>query len=213
MANNQHPWMKHDHNARNDLFIKKLEAKFGHFGYSGFFKLLEVLHEQGSGDNLCITKAQLALELRSKWPTVHLLLTSCRDSGKVHFDESGQDVTITVKNFRKKQDKKKSKTEDVPVSDESKRALDVDVEGEVDKDKKGFLEKLKRLAGGFRVTPWTASELEKHQFPFGKERGRRAIDMEPVNCQFYLDNISMDSKTTAAMKHRIKIKQAEEIRR
>jgi len=136
MANNQHPWMKHDHNARNDLFIRGLESRMGHFGYSGFFKLLEVLHEQGSGDNLCITKAHLSSELRSKWPTVRLLLTPCQDAGKVHFDEDGQDVRITVKNFRKKQDKKVSKTEAKEVVDESKRDLDVDVEEEVDKDKK-----------------------------------------------------------------------------
>ena len=209
---NKLPWMKHDHNARNDLFIKKLEERFGHFGYAAWFKTLEVLHEHGVGDNLCISMSRYASEIGTKPPTARHLLSICQSSGKVCWSESGKDINITVKNFRKKQGKKFLKEDSNQPEEGSKLALDVDVEEEGDKDKLGFLEKIKRLAGGFRVRPWTDSDLESHQFPFGKERGRRVVDMEPSRCEWYLGQIEMDPKTTAALKHRIKLKQSEAIK-
>lgn len=209
---NKLPWFKHDHDARHDDFIYRAEERFGHFGYAAYFKLLEILHTHGVGDKLLITRTRLTSELRSKWPPVRMFLDYCQDAGKISWSDSGPNVGIEVKNFRKKQDKKKFKTDSNGPMQGLKTALDVDVEEEGDKDKLGFLDTIKRLAGGFRVTPWTAAELEGHQFPFGKEKGRKVIDMEPSRCQFYLDRIQMDAKTTAALKHRIKLKAAESIR-
>lgn len=53
-------------------------------------------------------------------------------------------------------------------------------------------------------------ELEAHVFPIpGEDHGRKVIDMEPSRCQWWLDRVQMDPKTTAALKHRVKIKTAE----
>ena len=56
-------------------------------------------------------------------------------------------------------------------------------------------------------------ELESHTFPIKDtdDFGRRVIDMEPSRCEWWLNRVTMDAKTTAALKHRIKLKRQEGI--
>lgn len=211
---NKLPWMKHDHNARNDDFVKRACGRFGHFGYAGWFRLLETVHEHGVGDNLCMTRSRLASELGSKWPPVRNLLDFCRESGKVQYNESGEEVRIVVKNFRKKQEKKSFKPADVSVLDLAKQALEEEgeVEGENDRLRDRAKALVKSLAVSFGMAKWTDAELEEHRFPFGNDKGRRIIDLEPSRCQWYLDRFTLDSKTKAALRHRIELKREETAR-
>ncbi|MFH2114133.1 MAG: hypothetical protein ABIJ86_06480 [Spirochaetota bacterium] len=102
---NKLPWFKHDHNARNDDFLQRAEDKFGHFGYSAYFKLLELLHQHGTGDELRMTPARLCRELRSRRAQVRLYLDFSQGSGKVQATWKPDEVRLQIKNFRKKQEK------------------------------------------------------------------------------------------------------------
>lgn len=209
---NKLPWMKHDHNARKDLFIRSLQDRFGHFGYAGWFKLLEVLHEHGTGDNLLITWSQLASELDTRPSVVRQLVAICRTSGKVEVKEVGQEVVITVKNFRKKQANKHRQENSLCDTNNGKPVLDGEEEGEGENNKLGFAALMNGITAKVGGWKYDVAALEAHQFPFGKDRGRRVIDFEASKCQWYLDRIQMDAKTTAALKHRIKLKQSEAIK-
>lgn len=206
---NKLPWMKHYADARKDLFLRTLEDRFGHFGYAGWFKMLEVLHEHGSGDNLWITLTQLASELASKPSTVRHLLAICQSSGKILVEANGQKMKITVKNFKEKQRNKSREGTKCAIENSDTAREEGDVEGEGDNNRLGFRAILNSLTA--KVSGWrfSASELESHQFPFGKEKGRLVIDMEPSRCEWYLRTVQMDSKTMVALKHRIKLKAQE----
>ena len=210
---NKLPWMKHDHNARNDDFIKRLEDRFGHFGYSGWFKTLEVLHEHGVGDNLGITMARYASEIGTKPPVARQLLATCASAGKIEWFEVGKEVRITVKNFRKKQGKKGGQNDQSGDLENSKQALEEEEEGEEDNNKLGVMGILNGLAKKLWVKRWTQGDLERHQFPYGKDKGRRIIDLEASRCEFYLRNTQVDAKTAAALRLRIALKNAEGIKR
>lgn len=202
---NKLPWMKHDHNARNDDFLKRACARFGHFGYAGWFRMLETLHEHGIGDKLCMERSRFASELGSKWPPVRNLLDFYRESGKVQYNENGKELVIEVKNFRKKQDKKNLKIDMYDDLKSLKPAQEEEGEGEEDNN---IRQVVKSLVKRF-VIGWSSGELESHQFPYGKDRGIRIIDLEASRCQWYLDNNKMDAKTTAALRHRVKLKAEE----
>lgn len=210
---NKLPWMKHDHNARNDDFIKRACGRFGHFGYSGWFRMLEVLHEHGTGDKLCITRSRFASELGSKWPPVGNLLAFCQESGKVRFTDDGKELVIEVKNFRKKQGKKGGQNDQSGDLENSKQALEEEEEGEEDNNRLGFRKILNGVTAKVAGWRYSAGALEDHRFPFGKDKGRRILDLEASRCEFYMRNFQVDAKTAAALKHRIKIKAEEGIAR
>lgn len=211
---NKLPWMKHDHNARNDDFIKRACGEFGHFGYAGWFRMLEVLHEHGAGDKLCITRSRFASELGSKWPPVGNLLAFCQESGKVRFTDDGKELVIEVKNFRKKQGKKGGQNDSPDDLKDFKQAQEEEGDGEEDNNRVGIFGVINGLASKLWVKRWTAADLENHQFQYGKDdRGRRVIDMEPSRCQWWLGRLQMDPKTTAALKHRIALRNGEAIRK
>lgn len=105
---NKLPWFTHDHNARNDDFIYRSETKFGPQGYSFWFKIIELLHEHGTGDILNMSQSRLCLELRSRWPVVRLYLDWSQTSGKLEFNLSGTEVQLQIKKFRERQSKLKS---------------------------------------------------------------------------------------------------------
>lgn len=105
---NKLPWFTHDHNARNDDFIRRAEDEFGPFGYSAWFKLIEIIHEHGTGDILYMKRHRLAAELRSRWGRVRLYLELSRTSGKVEYELSGEEVRLKIKKFRDRQSKLKS---------------------------------------------------------------------------------------------------------
>ena len=206
---NRLTWMKHYHYARNDDFIKRAEDRFGHFGYSAYFKMLEVLHEHGSGDKLCITRSRLSSELRSRWPQVQQYLDFCRTSGKVQVSEVGQELILDVKNFRKMQLNKSRKNTNVCFSNDGKNTIEGDGEEEGDNSIRKVVSSLvKRVF--YKREPWTDFDLENHKLPIqGKDKDIRIIDLEPSRCAWYLERIQTDNKTTAALKHRIALKAGE----
>lgn len=68
----------------------------------------------------------------------------------------------------------------------------------------------KRLTALIASVGFIPGELEDYRFPIpGEDKDRRVIEMEPSRCQWWLDRVEMDAKTTAALRHRIKIKESE----
>lgn len=106
---NKLPWFTHDHDAHEDHFIQESMDKFGHFGYSSYFIILELMHKHGVGDSLSISRSRLCQKLRSRWPQVRLYLDFSRTSDKVQFTLSGDEVQLQIKKFRERQSKLKIK--------------------------------------------------------------------------------------------------------
>lgn len=131
---NKLPWFTHDHDARNDEFLQRSIDKFGHFGYSAYFMLLEVIHQHGACGQVSMSKGRLALNLRSRWPQVHQYLDFCRTSGKVEFDISGDEVRLQNKKFIERQRKMKSNAPAMLHQSSGKIHLEVEVEKEREKD-------------------------------------------------------------------------------
>lgn len=124
MANNKYPWFPHDHNARNDEFLKTAEDRFGHFGYSAWFKIIEVIHEHGSCGKVRMTKAHLCQNLRSRWPQVRQYLDFCQTSGKLAYHEVGLEVELENKKLMKYLNNLRSKDIDKCLSTASKSTLE-----------------------------------------------------------------------------------------
>lgn len=97
----------------------------------------------------------------------------------------------------------------IPQSVQSVPSVPDRVKQQVVKDRKDLTDLIASV--GF-----TPSELEEHKIPHGMSRDGdvRVIDLEASRCQWYLDNYKvMDAKTTAALRHRIKIKAQEGLRK
>ena len=105
---NHCPWFQHDKGARNDLFIREAEKRFGHFGYAGYFKLLEVLQDHGRGDKVRILRRDLAEELSSRPETVIKLLDFMAEphgsdrQPKLSYRIDGDFIEYEVPKFREK---------------------------------------------------------------------------------------------------------------
>lgn len=100
---NKLPWFLHAVDAHEDEFIQKAMDEFGHFGYAGYFIILELIHKHGAGGILKISKSKLAQSLRSRWPQVELLLNFCSTSGELEFTLSPTSVELQNKMFIKSQ--------------------------------------------------------------------------------------------------------------
>ena len=98
---NKLPWLKHAANSRNDDFLYRAEDQFGAFGYAAWWKILEILHQHGTGDKFKMTTSRLCLELRSKLPRVRLYLGWSQAAGKLQHQFTRDGVEIEIKNFRK----------------------------------------------------------------------------------------------------------------
>src|SRR3990167_4383970 len=132
---NKLPWYTHDHNARNDEFLQKSMDRFGHFGYSSYFIILELIHQYGVGGTLLISKSRLALNLRSRWPQVRLYLDFSQTSGKVEFKLIGDEVELKNKKFIERQAKMKSKTPSTLPQHSLNTPLEREREGEGEREK------------------------------------------------------------------------------
>lgn len=102
---NKLKWFTHDNDARHDDFIHRAEDKFGPFGYSAYFKLIEVLHQHGTGDRLEMTTSRLASELRCTWPKLQVYLDYTQTMGKVKFNHSSGVVELQINKFLQRQKK------------------------------------------------------------------------------------------------------------
>ena len=106
---NKYNWFTHRNDAHEDLFIQESMDRFGHFGYSAYFIMLEVFDRHGSGDKLDVTLKVLAQKLRSRPTVVRQFLDFCRINNKITLTEDGQKIGIGIKNFRKFHSNRKSK--------------------------------------------------------------------------------------------------------
>jgi hypothetical protein len=93
---NKLPWFPHEHDARNDGFISEAEDRFGHFGYSAWFKLLELVHEHGKREILTMSVKRVGRELRSRPGVVRQFLDFSQGSRKLIWKEDGQVLTIKI---------------------------------------------------------------------------------------------------------------------
>lgn len=133
---NKLPWFTHDHDARNDEFLQRSMDKFGHFGYSAYFMILEIIHEHGVGGIVTMRQSRLAQNLRSRWPQVRLYLDFSRTSGKVDFTLTETEVQLQNKKFIERQGKLKSKTPAKLPQDSPKTPIEREGEREGDRHDK-----------------------------------------------------------------------------
>ena len=157
---NKLPWFTHDHDARNDEFLQRAEDQFGHFGYAAYFKILEIIHQHGTGGILRMSQSRVALNLRSRWPQVRLYLDFCQTSGKVEFKLIGDQVELQNKKFIQRQRNLKSKATSMQPESNSKIGIYKEGEGEEDPPtpRRG------NGAIGYKTsTPRTFCQAEKHE--------------------------------------------------
>ncbi len=173
---NKLPWFTHDHNARNDDFIRRSEEQFGHFGYAAYFKILELIHEHGCGDILKISSVRLCQELRSKRKVIRKYLESSREANKIVFTWNSDEINIQIKKFRERQSKLKS---NLP-STFRQPSVNLPIEGEVDIDREG--ERQTNRAGsvfGFEEF-WKAYPRKDAKQPAIKAWSKLAITPESI---------------------------------
>lgn len=83
----------------DDLFVMDLERRFSHLGYAFWFKTLELIGSQGTEGKLVISWPNYLQKIRTRRATVVQLLESCRDHGKLVFEDKGETVEITCPKF------------------------------------------------------------------------------------------------------------------
>src|ERR1041385_6561531 len=95
-------WFKHMADASDDSFIQALEDRFGHFGYAGYFKLLEIYAKE-TGNNpakhITVSESYLMRKLRKRSREVHLFLNFCSTSGKLLLNFSEKKFIISIPKF------------------------------------------------------------------------------------------------------------------
>lgn len=92
-------WFKHLTHAMDDLFVMDLERRFSHLGYAFWFKTLELIGSQGRDGRLTISWANYLQKIRTRRPTVVQLLESCRNHGKLVFEDKGDSLEIFCEKF------------------------------------------------------------------------------------------------------------------
>jgi hypothetical protein len=102
---NKLKWFTHDNDAHMDAFIDAAISKFGHFGYAGYFMILEILHREGVGDVLMIPLPRLSKLLRSKPAAVRQYLAYCSAAGKMMVTYCGDAAEIKINKFLQRQRK------------------------------------------------------------------------------------------------------------
>jgi hypothetical protein len=99
------PWFKHNTNAiMGDCFIQDLMEKFGLEGYGFWFATIELLAQEGKGEQLIISWEMYGRVLRKKRKKIEEMLSYCRDyrtGSKIEFDYNSDSVHIKIPAFRK----------------------------------------------------------------------------------------------------------------
>jgi hypothetical protein len=92
-------WFKHYSDAIDDPFIQELMDEFGHFGYVGWFGLIEIIAKESGAEltgKVSVSPTYVRRKLRSSWTKVELLLTFCQTFGKLSFTFSGKNLQIEI---------------------------------------------------------------------------------------------------------------------
>jgi hypothetical protein len=120
---NKYNWFAHRNDAHEDLFIQEAIERFGHFGYAAYFMLLEIFDRHGVGDTLEIPLRVLAQKMRTKRKSAGNVLGMFQESGKINYSTSGNNLIITIPNFRKFQANRKSKITSKPLQNHLKTTI------------------------------------------------------------------------------------------
>lgn len=107
---NKLPWFTHANDAGEDEYHQNLMDQFGTSGYGMLWLLTENFDRHGVGEWWETTWAFVCRKLRTKPARARQLLDSCQAAGKIAWEEDGQVLRISLKNFRKIQSKLKGKT-------------------------------------------------------------------------------------------------------
>ena len=100
---NKLPWFKHWANASDDDFLYRAETEFGPFGYSAFFKLIELLHNHGTGNILKMEESRICSMLRCNRTKVQLYLNFGSTWDKFSYKYNGTEVELEIKKYRQLQ--------------------------------------------------------------------------------------------------------------
>ena len=107
-----------------DEAIQKLIDRHGHFGYSGYFMIVELLHTHGKGDTLIMRSSRVASYLRSRVDSVKDLLNTLQMLGKCNWEELGKDLRIQIPKFRERQAKLRFKNPPKMPEESPKHSID-----------------------------------------------------------------------------------------
>jgi hypothetical protein len=132
-------WFKHFSDASDDLFIKKLQSRFGLAGYAWYFKTLELIARHGSPDGrLTIAPEEVVKYLGTRREQARKLLDFFRTSGKVLWRKEGENLIlhcpkfgVLADNYSKRVERVRTLDVDTPAPVHPKEA-EAEVEGEVD---------------------------------------------------------------------------------
>jgi len=148
--------------------------RFGHFGYAGYFILIEVLDRHGNGDAVSISQAKLSQKLRTRPGKLRELLGFCRSSSKLDWTENEFELTYSMQQFRKRQSKLKSKVR--PKFPESSPNVPQEEEREEEREVKNMAAKRKPPKSE------TSSEVIIKKLSNDKSNGKYKLD-EPIEVE------------------------------
>lgn len=99
---NKLPWYPHESDAKDDVVISEAMDRFGHFGYAGWFMILDAIHRHGKGDTVTMTPKRFAQELRTKPKCCRNILGMFQESGKIIWEDCGNVWIVTVPKVNEK---------------------------------------------------------------------------------------------------------------
>lgn len=133
---NINPWLKHDNNAHNDVWLRHMVRTQGHVAGWMWWVLLELLHKHGKGNELVMNLSDLSHAVASSNSVVTRVLTQMatefQGQSKLSFQTDGSQFYIEIKNFRNKQHNFKSKCGSNGEQMDGKISKDVDVDVDVE---------------------------------------------------------------------------------
>lgn len=211
-------YFPHDYNARADVKITKLIRLHGWAAYGLYWALIEMLYENGG--KIVNDYEHLAYDLRADLKLIQSIVEQSDlfyRSGSASFGSRSVD-----RRLQERRDRQKKAAEAGKLGGEARakrmlgeRLANDELEKEVKEIEQRKVDReltdKQQLTALIASAEFSVDDLELHKMPecFKGDGGKRIMDLEPSRCQWYLDRIQTDKKTTAALRHRIAVKQAE----
>lgn len=102
---NKLPWLKHNHDAHRDLWLRKMIRQNGHHFMTLWWTTIELLHWHGKGDQLKIDWRELADATQIRTSKLRDMFNHPDMGEKMIIVNHKHHVEIEIKNFRKIQEK------------------------------------------------------------------------------------------------------------